>query len=216
MSKRVWIPAGAVLLLASALALRWLAHRPAADELRASGTIEARNVLVGSRVAGRVRQVLVREGDQVAPGQLLVQLENTDLDPELEQSRARLRHAEAVLEMMRRGYRVEDVAAARGSAREARAQMEASVHGYRAEEIAQAKADRDRATADAKIAQDSLARLEPLIHKDEISRQQYDDAVARRDSADATLRRAESAYEQMRNGSRAEDIAAARARNAAA
>jgi HlyD family secretion protein len=216
MRKPVLIPAGAVVFIAAAVAVWWMLRRPARNELRASGTIEARNVLVGSRVAGRVKRVLVREGDRVAAGQLLVELENTDLEPELEQSRARLRHTREALAMMRRGYRVEDVTAARDSAREAQAQLDAAVHGYRPEEIAQARADRDRAAADAKIAEDSLARLEPLIHKDEISRQQYDDAVARRDSAKASLRRAESVYEQMRNGSRPEDIAAARARHAAA
>lgn len=216
MGKRVLIPAGAVVLIAGAVALWWALRRPAQSELRASGTIEARNVLVGSRVAGRVKRVVVREGDRVAAGQLLVELENTDLGPELEQSRARLRHAREVLAMMRRGYRVEDVTAARGSATEAQAQLAEAVHGYRPEEIQQARADRDRAAADAKIAEASLARLEPLIQKDEISRQQYDDAVARRDSAEASLRRAESVYQQMRNGSRPEDIAAARARSAAA
>jgi multidrug resistance efflux pump len=216
MGKRVLIPAGAVVLIAAGAAAWWVLRRPAQSELRASGTIEARNVLVGSRVAGRVKRVLVREGDRVTAGQLLVELENTDLGPELEQSRARLKHAREVLAMMRRGYRVEDVKSARDSANEAQAQLAEAVDGYRPEEITQARADRDRAEADAKIAEDTLARLEPLIHKDEISRQQYDDAVARRDSAEASLRRAQSVYQQMQNGTRPEDIAAARARSAAA
>src|SRR4029078_1952695 len=44
-----------------------------------SGTVEARTIEVGSRVGGRVEQVVVREGDTVAAGQTLITLEKGDL-----------------------------------------------------------------------------------------------------------------------------------------
>jgi len=36
--------------------------------LQGSGTVEARNIRVGSKVGGRIDQVLVREGDRVQRG----------------------------------------------------------------------------------------------------------------------------------------------------
>src|ERR1019366_2159200 len=44
-----------------------------------SGTVEARPIPIGSGVGGRVKQVLVREGDKVAAGQPLLVLEPGDL-----------------------------------------------------------------------------------------------------------------------------------------
>jgi multidrug efflux pump subunit AcrA (membrane-fusion protein) len=45
----------------------------------ASGTIEAvRQSTLGSQVSGRVTQVLVRNGDDVSPGQALIQIEAGD------------------------------------------------------------------------------------------------------------------------------------------
>ena len=38
--------------------------------LQGSGTVEARNIRVGSKVGGRIDKVLVREGDNVKPGQV--------------------------------------------------------------------------------------------------------------------------------------------------
>ncbi|MGH7280900.1 MAG: biotin/lipoyl-binding protein [Polyangiaceae bacterium] len=45
-----------------------------------SGTVEARTITVGSRTGGRVKEVLVKEGDEVKAGQPLVTLEPGDLD----------------------------------------------------------------------------------------------------------------------------------------
>jgi multidrug efflux pump subunit AcrA (membrane-fusion protein) len=53
----------------TALYATWFRHE---DVLQGSGTVEARNIRVGSKVGGRIDQVLVREGDRVRPGQVLV------------------------------------------------------------------------------------------------------------------------------------------------
>ena len=45
-----------------------------------SGTVEARTITVGSRAGGRVKEVLVREGDRVKAGQPLLVLEPGDLE----------------------------------------------------------------------------------------------------------------------------------------
>ncbi|MGZ3430173.1 MAG: biotin/lipoyl-binding protein, partial [Polyangia bacterium] len=52
----------------------WQAHQP----YEWSGTVEARTIAVGSRAGGRVKAVLVREGDRVKKGQPLLELEAAD------------------------------------------------------------------------------------------------------------------------------------------
>ena len=63
-----------------------------------SGTVEARTIEVGSRVGGRVEQVLVREGDDLDGGQPLVILENGDLPAQRLQAEGQLKQAQAALD----------------------------------------------------------------------------------------------------------------------
>lgn len=63
-----------------------------------SGTIEARTIEVGSRVGGRVQDVLVREGDAVTAGQALVVLEKGDLLAQRLQAEGQLEQAQGALE----------------------------------------------------------------------------------------------------------------------
>jgi len=81
-----------------------------------SGTVEARTVQVGSRVGGRVKEVLVREGDSVKIGQALVLLEPGDLPSQRLQAQGQLEQAEANLAKVadrRASTRVQEIAAAR-------------------------------------------------------------------------------------------------------
>src|SRR5438094_723047 len=84
-----------------------------------SGTVEARTISVGSRAGGRVKQVLVREGDRVTAGQPLLELEPGDLEAQRLQAQGQLAQARALEanaseRMVRAGSRVEDIKAARG------------------------------------------------------------------------------------------------------
>jgi len=61
---------------------------------RASGTVRGRSsVVITSKVSGYVRDVHVRSGDQVAAGQLLVELEANDVRAGVGKDRAELAHA---------------------------------------------------------------------------------------------------------------------------
>ena len=82
-------------------------HRDTA--LRGSGTVEARNIRVGSKIGGRIDKVLVREGDTVVAGQLLITFDDKELQASLAQSRANAVKAE-------RGFRPEEIAEARAAA----------------------------------------------------------------------------------------------------
>jgi HlyD family secretion protein len=72
---------------------RYLASKP----YEWSGTVEARTIQVGSRQGGRVKAVLVREGEEVKEGQPLVLLEVGDLEAQLLQAEGQLGQAEANL-----------------------------------------------------------------------------------------------------------------------
>ncbi len=127
--------------------------------LQGSGTVEARDIRVGSKIGGRIDKVLVREGDSVQPGQILITFDDKELQAALEQSRA---NAQKAL----RGYRPEEIAEARAAAAQAKADYELKKNGYRQEDIAVAQADLDRAKAVASAlarynqAQATLEKLE--------------------------------------------------------
>src|SRR5215467_12422235 len=132
----VFLAAGA--LAATVLYAGWF-HRD--TSLRGSGTVEARDIRVGSKIGGRIDKVLVREGDTVQPGQVLITFDDQELQASLEQSRASAMKA-------RRGYRPEDIAEARAAAAQAKADYELKRNGYRKEDIDAAHDDLERAKAD--------------------------------------------------------------------
>lgn len=118
MKKRLWL--SAVVLLAAAAAAFWaFRSRQRDDELVFSGTVEARDVEVGSLVGGRVSTVHVREGGMVRAGQPLVTFE-TDLGRlQIAEQRARVDEAQANLARVRAGPRSEERARARAEAENA-------------------------------------------------------------------------------------------------
>ena len=126
-----------VVLAVGGLSLAYAWKKRGDEQLSASGTLEARNINVGSKVGGRVTRVLVGEGDRVEPDQLLVVFDSAELEGQLLQAQGRVESARAVLNKMRRGSRPEEIAEAN-----------AASNGYREAELAQARADLERARAD--------------------------------------------------------------------
>ena len=186
------------------------------DRLETSGTVEARNIRMGSKIGGRVTEVLVREGDRVAAGQALVRFDDAELQAQLQQARGRVAQARAQLEKLEHGYRPEEIAEARAAAAQARAQMQQAQAGYRTEQVLQAEADRERAEADARNAERQFRRIAPLADEGVFSRQQRDDAEAGWKMAVARLRMADERLSELKRGYRGEDVAAAEARYAQA
>jgi HlyD family secretion protein len=173
--------------------------------LQGSGTVEARNIRVGSKVGGRIAEVLVREGDSVQPGQVLVTFDDQELRASLEQSRA-------TAEKARRGYRPEEIAEARAAAAQARAEYEQRKNGYRHEDIAAAQADLDRAKAEEVRSHLDFQRYEALAQKDLVSKQQRDTAEMNWKVAAAQQDNAKHKLDELQRGYRPEEIASAEAR----
>jgi membrane fusion protein YbhG len=173
--------------------------------LQGSGTVEARDIRVGSEIGGRIDKVLVREGDTVQAGQVLVTFDNRELMATLQQSQASAQKAE-------RGYRKEEIEQARGSAEAAKAEYEQRKNGYRHEDVAAAQADLDRAKADEIRTRLDYQRYDALAKKDLVSKQQRDTAEANWKMAVAQQDNAQHKLDEFQRGYRPEEIAAARAR----
>ena len=103
----------AVLIVAT---LVWWRAQRAPKEIVLSGTLEARTVEVGSLTGGRVVRVLADEGQHVAAGQLIVQLETTTIDRQLDEQRAAIEAARANLAKALAGPRAEEIAQAQAVA----------------------------------------------------------------------------------------------------
>src|SRR5713101_5702995 len=128
----------AAVLAATAVYAGWFKRD---TRLQGSGTVEARDIRVGSKIGGRIDKVLVREGDTVQPGQVLITFDDKELKAALEQSGA-------TVEKAQRGYRPEEIAEVRAAAEQAKAEYEQRRNGYRQEDIDAAQAELDRAKAD--------------------------------------------------------------------
>jgi len=195
-----------VIVVGAALAAAGSAcHRTApAATPRASGYVEGTDVHIASKVAGRIAAVKVVEGQRVAAGDVLVTLETTETDLALSKARADRGQADAQWRLLKAGSRQEDV-------QQADAQ------------VAAAASDRRAAEAEAVSARADAARFEQLLAANAGSRKEYDDAVARRDRAEATLKAADdkraaatAQADRLKAGARPEEIQAAQARVAAA
>jgi len=174
------------------------------DSLQGSGTVEARNIRVGSKVGGRIDQILVREGDHVAAGQLLITFDDKELQAALDQSKA-------AAEKAARGYRPEEIAEARATAAQAKADYEQRLNGYRRQDIDAAIADLDRAKAEEIRSHADFNRYQALAEKDLVSKQQRDTAEATWKVALAQQQNAQHKLNELQVGYRPEEIASAKA-----
>lgn len=179
------------------------------DALLFSGTIETREIRVGSKVGGRVQEVLVQEGQQVDAGQALVRFDMAELQAQKLQAQARIEQQSARLEKLQRGARPEEKAQAQAVSETARAQLEAIRTWPRPEEVEQARASLAAAEADANNAETAFQRISRLYQSGDLAQQEYDSAKFRADNARARRDSEKRRLELLLNGSRKEDIRAA-------
>src|ERR1700751_5779341 len=107
--KRRLVLAGIVavgLELAIWLVAGWIGRRGRSDY---SGTVETREIQIGSKVGGRVTEIGVEEGQLVKAGATLVRFECDELKAHRAQAEATRAQAEADLDRMMRGNRPEEI-----------------------------------------------------------------------------------------------------------
>jgi len=155
--KRWWLLAALLAALAAGGAV-WMRARGKEKPLILSGSIEARDVEVGSLLGGRVAKVLVEEGSQVAAGQPIVGFETDFIDLQIAQQESRIAQSRANLTKAQRGPRSEEIARARASAenaeRERLRQKSLLEHGIVGQQ------SYDAAATQAKTAAETLRELE--------------------------------------------------------
>lgn len=217
--KRKLIPlivaAAAVTLIVSQLLRRWSGVE--ADRIRLSGNIELTEVKISFKTAGRMTELLVKEGDPVHKGMVLARLDREQLQAQRAAQQAAIVAAQSQLEQLQTAidYQRENlegsVAASRAEVEQAEARLRELLAGARPQEIQEARAAVEAArTASLKAAAD-WARAQTLFKKDDISAAQYDQFRAAHDSAQAALRQAEQRLALVEEGPRKEAIEAARA-----
>ena len=192
------------LLLYIVLASAACAEPPPTNLLRASGHVEATETRLAPDAGGRILTLTVREGDRIAPGTLVLQLDARDVEASLERVRAEIAHAEAQLRLTEAPARSEDV-------RQAESQ------------VAAARADVSAAQSELAAANQDLERFESLLQRNSGSEKQRDDARTRRDvardrveAAESRMRAAVESLARLKAGTRREEIDVARARVASA
>jgi HlyD family secretion protein len=181
------------------------------EVLRLPGTVEIQEVRLGSKVGGRVLEVLVMEGQLVKPKDKLVVFDVPELKAQLAQAEAKLAAAVADWEKAENGPRQEEKDAARATAEAAKARYERMLAGWRKEEKDQARSDLEAAEADLKQAREDFLRASELYRQRASARADYDFALANRDRAQGRVNSARARWEMLKEGNRPEDKEMARA-----
>ncbi len=188
MKRKIIIPLLVIAVLGAAGVFFWQRthhHEAPATALTLYGNVDIRQVQLAFNGSDRIDRMLVREGEAVHQGQLLATLDA-----------ARLRDNVALLE------------AQLAAQQQVVARLKA---GNRPEEIRKARADAEAARIDAQNAEKTYRRIEDLVARKFVSRQQADDAKAAADAAQARFEAAQATRRLEELGPRAEDVAAAQA-----
>jgi membrane fusion protein (multidrug efflux system) len=147
------------------------------------------------RVAGHVIKVTVRDQSVVHAGDVLVQLDPRDFEVALSKASAELADAEATLAGARSDIPVTSVstASALSGARSSRQDAAAQVSGAE-QALGAAKARLQTAEANVRVAEaragrsaQDVERYKALVARDDIPRQQYEQAVADLEAARANV-----------------------------
>ncbi|WP_312438990.1 HlyD family efflux transporter periplasmic adaptor subunit [Janthinobacterium sp.] len=153
------------------------------QRLPLQGQMDAQEVNVSSKVAGRVGELNVKLGDTVAKGQVLFQLTSPEVDAKIAQATAASQAAEAVAKKAQAGARPEEVRAAR--------------------------ANWQRAQTGAAIAKTTYERVNNMFAEGVIARQKRDEAEAQWKAAEQQAQAARAQYDMANAGARPEDKNAA-------
>lgn len=177
-----------VILLLMAIFIAFLVSRASGENgaITTTGTIEIDEVIVAPEAAGRVREVLVAEGDRVVEGQVLVQFDTATLQAQRAQLEAALRAAQA-------------------NARAAQSNLDLISAGPSPEQLAVAQAGVDQAELALDIAQETYDDLAEYLRETSTGialNQQVE-------RAQAALNAAQAQYNLVATGARPEQVQAA-------
>src|SRR6516162_6166721 len=155
------------------------------EPLKIQGNVDIRQVNLGFRVSGRIREMRFEEGDPIRAGDLIALLDAGPYQDQVNLAKAQLAQSTANLTK--------------------------AINGSRPQEIDQARAQVAQAQANVENADLTYQRENELRRTNAISKQEFDNAIASRDANRAQLRAAQANLALLEAGSRQEDIDAAKA-----
>ncbi|HEY9630381.1 MAG TPA: efflux RND transporter periplasmic adaptor subunit [Coleofasciculaceae cyanobacterium] len=154
--------------------------------ITANGTVQPKqSTNVSPKDSGRLKSIIVEEGDSVAAGQILAYMDDSDSQGQLLSAQGQLASAEANLQK--------------------------AIAGNRPQEVAQSQAQLKSAEANLRQAESDIQRNQQLYSEGAISAQTLDTFRTTRDTAQADVEQAQQTVDLSQAGSRQEDIAEARA-----
>ena len=182
LKKIIWAVAAIALLGILGYGL-WRAAQPVPEVFQ--GQMEARETDIAPKITGRIGQILVKEGDHVQAGTLLLRIDSPEISAKFAQASAASDAALAV--------------------------SQKAQNGARPEEIQMAKMNWQRAQSGAELAAISFQRVAALTKDGLIATQKRDEAEANFKASRDAAAAAKAQYDLARVGARAEDKTAAQA-----
>jgi membrane fusion protein (multidrug efflux system) len=180
---------GIGLLLVGVLVWRYLSSYESTDDAQVDGNLNP----VSARISGHIEKILIEDNQYVEAGTPMVQIDPGDYQVALD--RAKADYADALAMAGAARVNVPITSASTGSQMST---AQADVSGARAgiaaahQQLNAARAQADAAAANNVKAQSDLARYKELVQKQEISQQQYDQAVAAAKANAAAVQAAQS------------------------
>ena len=210
MTRRTATIAGSIVLVVVAVAGAWMgwSHRGAESVIVASvGTVAqtvvatgrvapVTEVVVANKIPGRIKAVLVKEGDVVRRGQPVVQFDDGEAQADLRTMEARVTSARA------------EVRRAQASVESARARW-TEIKAVRPQEVERARAEVLQAKERWDNAELERTRFDQLLKNGHVARQQRDSVATEAEVAKARLRSAQETLSLVQAGAKAETVAAA-------
>ena len=208
-----------LLILVGAGAAVYLGQRQVREqELFYSGTIEATRADLAFQASGRVERVLVDEGEDVTAGQLLAELDRSELEANRRAAEARVVTVErelarlAALLDVHRATLPDEVDRAEAGVQALEARLRELEKGYRSQDVEQARLAVISARETLEKARKDRDRYETLYRRGTVSEEERDRVVLRYENALRAWERAREQHALLAEGFRSEEIETAGAR----
>ncbi len=149
------------------------------------GRVEVEQTPVAAKVAGRIANIHVKEGDRIQIGTPLIDMDSPEINAKIEEAQAAKEAAQS--------------------------QLNKANNGARPQEIEMAKYQYDAAQSAADLAKVTYERINRLASEGLMSRQKRDEAYTNYIASEDKAKMAQAQYELAKTGARNEDKDAAQA-----
>jgi len=211
-----------VLFIGVGVLVYWGQQKERTAELYYSGTIEATQANLAFQVSGRVKEVLVDEGQTIKKGQLLAVLEQKEFNARRDQAQANLtrsietlRQLEKLLELNQRSIPAE-IERAEATVRVFKSQLDELESGYRSQEVEQASLAVQKAEITMEESKRDKIRFDRLFQRKIVTEKDRDAANLKFETALKEYERTKESLKLLHEGFRQESIETGRSRLAEA